>query len=906
MILFLFLTLASATDLFAPDCGARWLPPANATAMRIITSASNPYDPRILSFSIGQARDMCVETPECRGIAWIAVGNGVYMSMLLARDDALKGQDFVLSPVASTGLVFGDYFGYANPGWRSQILDRNDTYACSDPSLDLYHYYFGEHRAEIEAWTCPVYAKVNGSFVDPPVCLWRTNATIDTNNPTRKVAEDDPDTAWQIIAAQHWRRYGYAQRLSPRAGCVLTPTLYTAESLCKSPQPYCYEEFYGAADENARGLPCSGHGVCTDTGCQCYKFKEVSAAMALPEYDTYINDVFKDQAAFRGAACQFPVEGACMDRAQRKMCNGGGPFYDSHTSSEYAKDAQGNVIWDGLNRCKDEPILPFNRTAMLLNRGDPVYSTGLIPEGGDAYPRCDCDTAADYKAASGNQAFGPFYLNGSMCTLPRCGVEDCNNDLGHGTCVVSPSSCTDGRFCPWLCRCVQTEATGPTCASPVTTCIEPGKTSICSDGGVCMPPDVNHTNSWCKCNAAFSGQYCTSSLCTEEGNYAVVRGHGVCATLEGGQLGGYVSESGTCNPMYRTISVNVKIYNSTTPWWHCERSLCGYGGGTTPDFGQTCDCGDNAIPKPINAYELEPGCYPKCATSPYNGLTCGSPWAVNHYKQVLGSNQHVCACECDLCQDQSLGTSPALCSPRCEHNGIAYSETDLLYRVGGMNPPSTQKCQQCSNPLNRCSFKCDCTNTGYTGTTCQNPICKNNGTWRLDGSCNCLSVFKDGGACVTNQCTKNGHGTVRNTALPASQWTCACNSGFSYSNPNDPTDCNLIVPVTEVMPSSSSSSSSSSTGMSSPFSSSTGVISSTGELSSSSSTAQAPSSSTASSDYSSSSTAPRNTTETPVTQSTGLSTGAIAGISAAGAFVVMIAIAFWIAKSSAAGAVTTV
>lgn len=611
---------------------------------------------------------------------------------------------------------------------------------CSDPTFDPFFYYFSQRRLEIEEYACPYRNSTSNA------CCWMpfnpTTYACPTPSPSRLEAEGEPTQLWTTSARTHWERLGHSIRagFAPNANCLLEPLLFTTDSMCTTPQDGC-----GIHDT----LPCGGtRGYCDPN----------SGPTANPLYSTpYV----------------------CNCDAYDSGTYGGAPRFVGRSCAKVTSDS---CVW-----VENPAQLCSGNNARCVAQLD----AGSAPNN-DYTPRCDCDSAP------------ALPKTGDYCQIDRCDpAHACQiRGVDAGQCVVVSQT-------PLLVRCdCGLEAVGPRCEYSAVPCIDPEPSiaaTKCYDRGVCNQPGLSSliypsaqnpnfaaNASWCLCTAQqATGVYCQTLTCDPA---TVTPGRGLCDPTTQGFI--------QCYKVYDTSAEAAAL--------KCDVDVCARTGGLVirdPAFDQqsideenryTCACGSLLTASQITPPTDAVGCFPRCANA--SGVVCGAASGVNTNtcRVTVGSNYTRYA-DCDCAYGHihvpapKLGNDVNIMHPS-PNKGYEVCETWCLHG----DVPTTGWTEE-----NKAAVHCQCQGTGYTVfdddgrptfPRCDNPLCKNNGTWAPSTqSCQCSGPFTSESSCRTDTCdirtTFYTEGAVVVNPSDVNTRICQCKAPFTYPSPSNKFSC---------------------------------------------------------------------------------------------------------------------
>ena len=376
----------------------------------------------------------------------------------------------------------------------------------------------------------------------------------------------------------------------------------------------------------------------------------------------------------------------------------------------------------------------------LVNFNDSATYTEYIP-------RCHCEDTAE----------NPYAALGLYCEKSRCGndVLRCNavaaGDVNscQRTSQFKLDVATQSLVPIYKCNCGN-DWYGEQCELSASACVQNGLQ--CSNHGHCASNATHPVH--CECDFTYSGTYCQLAECLDT---VMTFGHGICSNN--------VYPTGTCvEGQLAGSSCCYAVYEGAT----CQTNRCAASGGVidTLRVGETqptrCVCAAGTMASQPN----DPSCWPMCPVA--NGAVCGGiENDCNFATTAQGVRQATCACGSGF-----VRTPEGACKAYCIH-GV---------------PPATVW-----DPLSPSA--CVCTGSGYTGTQCETPVCKNGGTYDTD-HCVCVKPFVAATNCATDTCnslprpegyTKGVVVDVLVDGFPVSQ--CACNNPFLSLVPAYPYDC---------------------------------------------------------------------------------------------------------------------
>lgn len=736
------------------DCGVIWknLGSPSSTTDSVTTNTLvnliNDELTAIPAADVEQARFMCFKQTQCSGFLYETV-TGVEPYAYFFDYSRTAG-----SLTASPGLE-----AVYLPTTALHIIERYENNRCSDFTLDAYYYYFSDsnRRNHIETYNsgqfCPFPLTLCGT------CCWSTplNTTHCTSpeSPSRSQAAADISQTWAAKALAHWNEIGSALRLPPNSACSLTPTLWTAESQCETPQTGCFE-----SDQQ----PCGGNGYCDANDNNPY----ASGLYSTPYYCNCNNFTGNDQSGNPLFDHNFQYMGNACQRSSLLLCT----------------NAQNpNQLCSGFaSRC----------TPQLLANTAP---------NNDYNPVCDCDTAP---AVAGT---------GQYCQTNRCDPLTRCQSLGgnSGSCQFVSNQ--------WKCVCQSSAVGPTCQYSTLPCKNNPADIFNCAGRGVCMPPGLdsslypvsvydnfNANAVWCACtnNLAF-GTKCQSLIC----NPAIVTaGRGTCQPATGGFVGCLAAykTSGLPGTLLCDIDICATTGGTATPVDNPTSCACGlYQPGTalTPPLTDI-SC------YPVCAISNGTVCGP--ATAPKKNLCIQSV-------DTSGVRRSQCVCDFGYIQVTApLGSAanqailggirapvnqlPLVCEPWCLHGTppTAWTSSNLLpcicpntgFNTANNHPRCDNAICQNGGVWNTGTQRCDCVGPYISSGNCQFDTCSNPNTplivegTPLGAFCSCRAPFTWANTltkleCLADRCGANGRVNPQlylgNTAIAAADY-CVCTSSL--------------------------------------------------------------------------------------------------------------------------------
>ncbi|KAI6661894.1 Neurogenic locus Notch protein-like [Oopsacas minuta] len=417
---------------------------------------------------------------------------------------------------------------------------------------------------------------------------------------------------------------------------------------------------------------------------------------------------------------------------------------------------------------------------------NPCLNNGECTNGVDTFS-CDCPT--------------PY--TGITCS--ECGINTCGNGtIINCACVCysghtgdfcqediidcTPNLCQNSGKCiegnnTYTCDCSGTGYEGDNCE------VDPCSPDPCLNNGVCTNSSGDFS---CECIGGFTGKTCAQCLiaCQNGGD---VTSDCTCDCSDTGH-GGMYCEIDPCSP---DPCLNNGVCTNSGGDFSCEciggftgptcaqcPIVCEHGGDVI--FDCTCDCSDTGYEgtkckEDINECLITPslclngglcqntqGSYYCICEGGYSGEYCA------HCPiECLNGGEMLSNCTCDCTNTDYVGWNCGVPKNKCVSEPCVNGEcssTDEDYSCNCTRGFTGKNCSEClvvcqngGERLSDCT--CDCSNTRYEGTKCQNDI----------NECPTTpSICLNGGECLNTQ----------------GSYTCICASGFTGNNcSNDIDEC---------------------------------------------------------------------------------------------------------------------